>query len=207
MAGRIRDEDIAMVREQSPIADVIGEYLQLRNAGGGSLKGLCPFHDEKTPSFNVTPARGLWYCFSCADGGDVIRFVEKVDNLSFPEAVEHLASRAGIELTYEQGGHVPGHEHSQRRRLLAANQAAAEFYAEQLTVAGDAVAARRFLADRGFDRDAAVRFGIGFAPRLERELWIHRPAASVDFPYRRDELIGRRILQQISRYAGVECPA
>ena len=75
MAGRIRDEDIAMVREQSPIADVIGEYLQLRNAGGGSLKGLCPFHDEKTPSFNVTPARGLWYCFSCADGGDVIKFV------------------------------------------------------------------------------------------------------------------------------------
>ena len=120
MAGRIRDEDIAMVREQSPIADVIGEYLQLRNAGGGSLKGLCPFHDEKTPSFNVTPARGLWYCFSCADGGDVIKFVEKVDNLSFPEAVEHLAARAGIELTYEQGGHVPGHEHSQRRRRCGA---------------------------------------------------------------------------------------
>ena len=112
MAGRIRDEDIALVREQSPIAEVVGEYLQLRNAGGGSLKGLCPFHDEKTPSFNVTPARGLWYCFSCADGGDVIKFVEKVDNLSFPEAVERLAGRAGIELTYEQGGTVPGQEHS-----------------------------------------------------------------------------------------------
>ena len=145
MAGRIRDEDIALVREQSPIAEVIGEYLQLRNAGGGSLKGLCPFHDEKTPSFNVTPARGLWYCFSCADGGDVIRFVEKVDNLSFPEAVERLAARAGFELTYEQGGHVPGHEQSRRRRLLAAHQAAAEFYAERLR-APVAAPAREFLS-------------------------------------------------------------
>ena len=103
MAGRIRDEDIAVVRERSPIDEVVGEYLQLRNAGGGSLKGLCPFHDEKTPSFNVTPARGLWYCFSCADGGDVIKFTEKIDNLSFPEAVERLAARVGIELRYEQG--------------------------------------------------------------------------------------------------------
>jgi len=163
VAGRIRDEDIAMVREQSPIADVIGEYLQLRNAGGGSLKGLCPFHDEKTPSFNVTPARGLWYCFSCADGGDVIKFVEKVDNLSFPEAVEHLAARAGIELTYEQGGHVPGQEHSQRRRLLAANQAAAEFYADRLR-APAAAPGRDFLSERGFELADAERFGCGYAP-------------------------------------------
>jgi DNA primase len=163
VAGRIRDEDIAMVREQSPIADVIGEYLQLRNAGGGSLKGLCPFHDEKTPSFNVTPARGLWYCFSCADGGDVIRFVEKVDNLSFPEAVERLAARAGIELTYEQGGHVPGQEHSQRRRLLAANLAAAEFYADRLH-APAAAPARDFLAERGFELADAEGFGCGYAP-------------------------------------------
>ena len=163
MAGRIRDEDIALVREQSPIAEVIGEYLQLRNAGGGSLKGLCPFHDEKTPSFNVTPARGLWYCFSCADGGDVIRFVEKVDNLTFPEAVERLGARAGIELTYEQGGHVPGHEQSRRRRLLAAHQAAAEFYAERLR-APVAAPARQFLSERGFELADAEGFGCGYAP-------------------------------------------
>jgi DNA primase len=163
VAGRIRDEDIALVREQSPIADVVGDYLQLRNAGGGSLKGLCPFHDEKTPSFNVTPARGLWYCFSCADGGDVIKFVEKVDNLSFPEAVERLAARAGIELTYEQGGSVPGQEHSQRRRLLAAHQAAAEFYAERLRTPA-AAPARAFLAERGFELADAERFGAGYAP-------------------------------------------
>jgi DNA primase len=163
VAGRIRDEDIALVREQSPIADVVGDYLQLRNAGGGSLKGLCPFHDEKTPSFNVTPARGLWYCFSCADGGDVIKFVEKVDNLSFPEAVERLAARAGIELTYEQGGSVPGQEHSQRRRLLAAHQAAAEFYAERLRTPA-AAPARAFLAERGFELADVETFGCGYAP-------------------------------------------
>jgi DNA primase len=163
VAGRIRDEDIALVREQSPIAEVVGEYLQLRNAGGGSLKGLCPFHDEKTPSFNVTPARGLWYCFSCAEGGDVLKFVEKVDNLAFPEAVERLAARAGIELRYEQGGTVPGQEHSQRRRLLAAHQAAADFYAERLH-APPAAPARAFLAERGFELADAERFGAGYAP-------------------------------------------
>ncbi len=114
MAGRIRDEDIAAVRERSPIDEVVGEYLQLRNAGGGSLKGLCPFHEEKTPSFNVTPARGLFYCFSCAEGGDAIKFVQKIDGLSFVEAVERLAGRAGLDLRYEQGGYVPGQEQSQR---------------------------------------------------------------------------------------------
>ena len=163
MAGRIRDEDIALVREKSAIDEVVGEYLQLRNAGGGSLKGLCPFHDEKTPSFNVTPARGLWYCFSCAEGGDVIKFVEKIDNLSFVESVERLAARAGIDLRYEQGGQVPGREHSQRRRLLEAHKAAAEFYAERLSTP-DAAPGRAFLAERGFALADAEHFGVGYAP-------------------------------------------
>ncbi|MGO8978330.1 MAG: CHC2 zinc finger domain-containing protein, partial [Streptosporangiaceae bacterium] len=150
MAGRIRDEDIALVRERSAIEEVVGEYLQLRGAGGGSLKALCPFHEEKTPSFNVTPARGLWYCFSCSEGGDVIRFVQKIENLGFTEAVERLAARAGIELRYEQGGHVPGQEQSQRRRLIEAHRAAADFYAERLRGA-DAVTGRDFLSSRGFE--------------------------------------------------------
>ena len=149
--GRIRDEDIALVRERSAVDEVIGEHLQLRNAGGGSLKGLCPFHDEKTPSFNVTPARGLWYCFSCAEGGDVIKFVQKIDNLGFAEAVERLAARIGIELRYEQGGHVPGQEHTLRRRLVEAHRAAADFYAEQLATPA-AAAGREFLSARGFER-------------------------------------------------------
>ena len=163
MAGRIRDEDIALVRERSPVEEVVGEYLQLRSAGGGSLKGLCPFHEEKTPSFNVTPARGLFYCFSCSEGGDVIRFVQMIDHLSFAEAVERLAARAGIDLRYEQGGHVPGQEQTQRRRLIEAHRAATEFYAERL-VGADAGAGRAFLSSRGFEQADAQRFGIGFAP-------------------------------------------
>jgi DNA primase len=163
VAGRIRDEDIALVREKSAIDEVVGEYLQLRNAGGGSLKGLCPFHDEKTPSFNVTPARGLWYCFSCAEGGDVIKFVEKIDNLSFVESVERLAARAGIDLRYEQGGQVPGREHSQRRRLLEAHKAAGEYYAERLHSPA-AVPGREFLTGRGFTLSDAEHFGVGYAP-------------------------------------------
>jgi DNA primase len=159
--GRIRDEDLQLVRTRSPIAEVVGEYLQLRSAGGGSLKGLCPFHDEKTPSFNVTPARGLWYCFSCAEGGDVIAFVRKIDNLGFTEAVERLAARAGIELRYEQGGHVPGQEQSRRRRLIEAHRAAADFYSERIH--GVSIA-KDFLSSRGFDLADAQRFGVGYAP-------------------------------------------
>jgi DNA primase len=170
--GRIRDEDIALVRERSAVDEVVGEYLQLRNAGGGSLKGLCPFHDEKTPSFNVTPARGLWYCFSCAEGGDVIRFVQKIDNLGFAEAVERLAARIGIELRYEQGGHVPGQEQTLRRRLIEAHRAAADFYAEHLS-GPDAIAARDFLSSRGFERADAERFGVGYAPNEWDVLYKH----------------------------------
>jgi DNA primase len=172
VAGRIRDEDIAAVRERSPIDEVVGEYLQLRNAGGGSLKGLCPFHDEKTPSFNVTPARGLFYCFSCAEGGDAIRFVQKIDGLSFVEAVERLAARAGVELRYEQGGYVPGQEQSQRRRLIDAHRAAAEFYAERLG-GSDAALARAFLAERGFELTDVQRFGVGYSPKAWEDLTRH----------------------------------
>jgi DNA primase len=172
VAGRIRDEDIAAVRERSGIDEVVGEYLQLRNAGGGSLKGLCPFHDEKTPSFNVTPARGLYYCHGCGEGGDAIKFVQRIDGLSFTEAVERLAARAGIELRYEHGGYVPGQERSQRRRLIEANRAAAEFYAERLVLSG-AEHARAFLAGRGFEPQHAARFGVGYAPRAWDELTRH----------------------------------
>jgi DNA primase len=163
VAGRIRDEDIARVRELSPIADVVGEQVTLRNAGGGSLKGLCPFHDEKSPSFHVTPTRGFYHCFGCGEGGDVITFVMKIDHLSFAEAVERLAGRVGYQLTYEQGGAAPRQQQGQRTRLVAAHAAAAEFYLEQLS-SPEAVLARRFLDERGFDQSAAAHFGVGYAP-------------------------------------------
>ncbi|HEY8478802.1 MAG TPA: DNA primase [Spirillospora sp.] len=164
MAGRIRNEDIALVRERTSIADVIGEYLQLRNAGGGNLKGLCPFHDEKSPSFNVTPSRGLYYCFGCEAGGDVIRFVQEIEHLSFSEAVERLAARAGVRLRYEDGGRGPRQDGGQRARLIEAHRVAAEFYADRLASPEGAVA-RKFLSERGFEAADAERFGVGFAPR------------------------------------------
>jgi DNA primase len=162
--GRIRDEDIALVRERSAVDEVVGEYLQLRPAGADAFKALCPFHDEKTPSFNVTPSRGLWYCFSCTEGGDVIKFVQRIDNLGFAEAVERLAARAGIELRYEQGGHVPGREQTDRRRLIEAHRAAAEFYTERMA-APQAAVAREFLSSRGFQAPDWAGFGLGYAPR------------------------------------------
>ncbi|TDC48994.1 DNA primase [Actinomadura sp. KC345] len=165
MAGRIRNEDIALVRERSSIADVIGDYLQLRNAGGDNLKGLCPFHDEKSPSFNVTPSRGLYFCFGCEAGGDVIKFVQEMEHLSFSESVERLAAQAGIQLRYEDGGgRGPRQDGGQRARLIEAHKAAAEFYTARLDSDEGAIA-RTFLAERGFEAADAARFGVGFAPR------------------------------------------
>ncbi|SCX49318.1 DNA primase [Klenkia marina] len=166
--GRIRAADIATVRERAKIDEVVGEHLQLKRAGGGSLKGLCPFHDEKSPSFHVTPSRALYYCFGCGAGGDVIKFVQEIDHLSFSEAVELLAGRAGIQLQYEDDGGRPTGAPDraaagQRARLVAANTAAAEFYRQQLATP-DAAIARTFLAQRGFTREMAADFDCGFAP-------------------------------------------
>ncbi len=164
MAGRIRDEDIALVRERTSIVDVISERVTLKPAGGGNVKGLCPFHDEKTPSFTVAPARNVFFCHGCGKGGDAITFVMDVEHLSFVESVERLAGRAGITLRYQEAGPAPVRpQQGVKQRLVAAHAAAAEFYAEQLGTPG-ARAAREFLAERGFDRSAAVDFGCGFAP-------------------------------------------
>ncbi|WP_027587626.1 DNA primase [Acidipropionibacterium thoenii] len=171
MAGRINDEDIALVRERARIDEVVGEYVQLRNAGGGSLKGLCPFHDERTPSFQVTPSRGLFYCFGCGEGGDVISFVEKIDNLTFVEAVQRLADKVGVQLRIIEDGR-PGIEPGLRMQILEANDAAAEYYQQQM-VTGEGLIARQFLAGRGFDRAAAEMFHIGYAPRGGHQLRDH----------------------------------
>ncbi len=165
VAGRIKDEDIALVRERSRIEDVIGAQVGLRNAGGGSLKGLCPFHDEKSPSFNVNPSKGFFHCFGCGEGGDVIDFVMKTDHLSFADAIERLAGRAGIILRYEEGGSAPRQNTGKRTRLIEAHQAAAEFYAALLAESGEAIAGRKFLDERGFTLEQAQVFGVGFAPR------------------------------------------
>ncbi|MFF9620413.1 DNA primase [Streptomyces griseosporeus] len=165
MAGRINDEDVKAVRDAVPIDAVVSEYLQLRNAGGGNLKGLCPFHDEKSPSFQVSPSKGLFHCFGCQEGGDTITFVMKIDHLSFSEAVERLAAQAGITLRYEEGGYNPAHQRGERIRLVEAHKIAAEWYAEQLATSPEAETGRVFLAERGFDQAAAVHFGVGYSPQ------------------------------------------
>ncbi|MEV7198874.1 DNA primase [Streptomyces griseoluteus] len=165
MAGRINDEDVKAVRDAVPIDAVVSEYLQLRNAGGGNLKGLCPFHDEKSPSFQVSPSKGLFHCFGCQEGGDTITFVMKVDHLSFSEAVERLAGQAGITLRYEEGGYNPAHQRGERIRLVEAHKIAAQWYAEQLATSPEADTGRVFLAERGFDQAAAVHFGVGYSPQ------------------------------------------
>ncbi len=172
MAGRIRDEDIAAVRDKARIDDVISAYVTLRNAGGGSMKGLCPFHDEKSPSFNVNPSRQFFHCFGCGEGGDVFSFLMKIDGLSFTEAVERLAEQFSVELRRVDGGEAPQRRGPQRSRLITANRMAQEYYAAQLA-SPDALAARQFLAGRGFDKESADRFGIGFAPRDGEALFRH----------------------------------
>ncbi|MFF2408913.1 DNA primase [Streptomyces sp. NPDC058092] len=163
MAGRINDDDVKAVRDAVPIDAVVSEYLQLRNAGGGNLKGLCPFHDEKSPSFQVSPSKGLFHCFGCQEGGDTIAFVMKIDHLSFSETVERLAAKAGITLRYEEGGYNPSHQRGERIRLVEAHKVAAQFYLEQLD-SPEAEIGRKFLAERGFDQAAAAHFGVGYSP-------------------------------------------
>ncbi|MGH3444657.1 MAG: DNA primase, partial [Nocardioidaceae bacterium] len=172
MAGRIREEDIALVRERARIDEVVSDYVTLRNAGGGSLKGLCPFHDEKTPSFHVNPARNFYHCFGCGEGGDVIGFLMKIDGLGFAEVVERLADKTGIQLRYTEGERPQKRETHLRPRLIEAHRLAQAYYADQLA-GSDAVPGRQFLDERGFDQDAAATFGIGFAPRDGDALFKH----------------------------------
>jgi hypothetical protein len=185
VAGRIREEDIAEVREKARIDDVISAYVTLKSAGGGNLKGLCPFHDEKSPSFNVTPARGMYHCFGCGQGGDVIKFVMEIDGLGFTETVERLADKVGVQLRYEEGGPQRASGGPQRPRLVEAHKHAAAWYAELLASSPDASTARQFLSERGFDQEAAATFGVGFSPRGGDDLVKHLRQQG----FRDDELV------------------
>jgi len=163
MPGLIRRSDIDEVRSRVNIADIVGDYVTLKSAGVGSLKGLCPFHEERSPSFHVRPQVGRYHCFGCGEDGDVFTFLQRMDHVSFQEAVERMAARAGIELHYEDGS-GPASDHGNRARLLAANGAAEQFFRAQLAEPG-AQPGRDFLGGRGFDQAAAERFGVGYAPK------------------------------------------
>ena len=162
MAGKISARDIEEVKARVNIADVISGYVALKPASAGSLKGLCPFHQEKSPSFNVRPLQGFYHCFGCGAGGDVYKFLQEMESLSFYEAVENLAQKASYTLTYEAGSNAP--DQGQKARIYEANLAASRYFAEQLGTDA-AITGRDFLKSRGFDKSAAETFGVGFAPK------------------------------------------
>jgi DNA primase len=161
--GKIPDRDIAAIRERVRIEDIVGEYVALKRAGADSLRGLCPFHDEKTPSFHVRPNHGHFHCFGCGEGGDVYSFLQKIDHIGFAEAVEQLADRVGYTINYTGGGTSVQRDRGTRARLVAANAAAQEFFAAQLREP-EAEVARKYLTERNFDAAAAAQFGCGYAP-------------------------------------------
>ena len=163
MSGRIKEEDVTYIRERAPIDEVVADYVQLKSAGGGQKKGLCPFHDEKSPSFHVTPSKGFFHCFGCQTSGDVISFVMKMDHLSFTKTIERLADRIGYQLRYEEGNFTPAPA-GNRSRLIAANAQAAKFYQDQLNTSPTAAHARELMTKRGFDKSACETFGVGYAP-------------------------------------------
>ena len=164
MPGMILKEDIEKVRATADLYDIVSATVTLKPSGTGTYVGLCPFHDEKTPSFSVRPALGVWHCFGCGLGGDVFGYVEHQENVDFRDAVELLADRYHIELRYAQSNAKKEHTGSKRARLLEANEAAQEFFVSQL-MTKDALAARKLLDGRNFSQADCQRFGCGYAPQ------------------------------------------
>lgn len=163
MAGRITRESIDKVLEVTDLKVVVEEHVALRTAGIGSYKGLCPFHDERTPSFHVTPAKGFYHCFGCQESGDAIKFLMELQHTSFTETVEILAAKTNISLEYEEGTAPDKPTLATRQRLLQAHQVAEEFYQQALSTPA-AVDAREFLSNKGFTQQDAAQFGVGYAP-------------------------------------------
>ncbi len=154
-------EDIERVRAATDFVAVAGEHIALKRAGR-RWQGLCPFHAEKSPSFSINAEEGLYYCFGCGKGGDVITFVREVEHLTFAEAVEHLAARSGIQIRYDTA--AVSEERQRRVRLVEAMSKAVDWYHERLLSGDDAKGARNYLRSRGYDSDVVRSYRIGWAP-------------------------------------------
>ena len=161
---KIREQDIDDLRDRADVVEIVSAYTRLKKAGGRTFKGLCPFHSEKTPSFTVDAAKGLWHCFGCGEGGNIYQFIQRAENLPFPEAVEWLASKTGVALTYEEARPGDSQTAGIKKRILEANDHAARFFHETLMSSPDALEARRYLEGRGFGKEVAERWTIGYAP-------------------------------------------
>ena len=164
MAGRIRDDDIQVVKERTDLVQLASQYLTLKKAGADRMVGLCPFHQEKTPSFGISPSKQLYYCHGCGAGGDAIRFIRELEHLSYVEAVERLAQQAGVHLRYEGDSPEARRAAARRQALFRANEQAAELYARMLAEGKEAGEARAYVTERGITSEAIATFGIGYSP-------------------------------------------
>jgi len=164
LAGRIRDDDIQVVKDRTDLVQVASQYLTLKKAGADRVVGLCPFHQEKTPSFGISPSKQLYYCHGCGAGGDAIRFVRELEHLSYVEAVERLAQQAGVHLRYEGDSPEARRAAARRQALFRANEQAAELYAQMLADGREADDARAYVEERSISPEAVEMFGVGFAP-------------------------------------------
>ena len=194
MKGRIKREDIEEVRTRANLAEIVGQYVTLKTAGVGSLKGLCPFHDERSPSFHVRSQVGFYHCFGCGEGGDVFTFLQKMEHYTFAESVEAVAQRIGYQLSYEEGDQDGRSREAGRARLLAANADAAAFFRAQLAGA-EAQVARETLVNRGFDQAASEHFGLGYSPKGWDGLHRHLRGKG----YTDEELLGAGLLSSGGR--------
>src|SRR4051812_8021921 len=154
-------EDVQRVRETTDLVALAGEHIQLKRVGR-SVTGLCPFHTEKSPSFSISPEKGVWFCFGCQKSGDAITFVRELEHLDFVEAVERLAARAGITLRYDDA--AIGKDRKRKQRLHEVVAEAIAFYHYLLLGSEQAGTARRYLRSRGFDGAVARRFSLGWSP-------------------------------------------
>jgi DNA primase len=164
VAGRIRDDDIQVVKDRTDLVQVASQYLTLKKAGADRMVGLCPFHQEKTPSFGISPSKQLYYCHGCGAGGDAIRFIRELEHLSYVEAVERLAQQAGVTLRYEGDSPEARRAAARKHALYRANEQAAELFSSMLAEGREAADAREYIGARGISAESVATFGIGFAP-------------------------------------------
>ncbi len=161
------------VKAQADIVKIVGEYVRLRKAGAQNWSGLCPFHSEKTGSFSVHAVRQFFHCFGCGQSGDVFTFVQKIENLSFPEAVKSVAQKSGVPLPKREfASPEEAAEHRQRSRLIELHEQATAWFEQQLQTA-EGASAREYLSGRGLAADGIARFRIGFAPESFNALREH----------------------------------
>jgi len=187
MTGRIPEEKIQEIRERTDIVQVVSSYLPLKRSGANH-QGLCPFHSEKSPSFNVNSTRQIFHCFGCGVGGNVFSFLMRMEGLSFPEAVRRLGERVGVEVEEEAVTPAEEQRREEAQRLVRINEVACDFYHRILLEESEGAPGRRYLRERGYDGEAARQFRLGYAPERWEALAGHLAGKGFDPRWAREVL-------------------